>query len=63
MLHLCALMAMKYFAELKDYYLRKKAGEKHGLLIMNVIKNKLVLRRYVVVKNQQPYIDNYQKAV
>jgi transposase len=62
MLHLGALTAIKYYAEFKDYFTRKKAEGKNGMLILNAIKNKLVLRAVSVVNKQQPYVDNYQKA-
>ena len=58
MLHLCALTAIKYYPELRQYFERKKAEGKNGMLILNAIRNKLVLRVVAVVNNQQPYVDN-----
>lgn len=61
MLHMCALTSIKYTPEFKDYFDRKKAEGKNGMLVLNAIKNKLVLRIAAVVNNQKPYVNNYQK--
>jgi transposase len=58
MLHLCALTAIKYYPEFKDYFNRKKAEGKNGMLVLNAIRNKLILRVVSVVNKQQPYVDN-----
>lgn len=58
MLHLCALTAIKYYPEFKDYFNRKKAAGKNGMLVLNAIRNKLILRVVSVVNKQQPYVDN-----
>ncbi len=58
MLHLCALAAIKYYPEFKDYFNRKKAEGKNGMLVLNAIRNKLILRVVAVVNKQQPYVDN-----
>jgi transposase len=58
MLHLCALVAIKYCPEFKQYFERKKAEGKNGMLVLNAIRNKLVLRVVAVVNKQQPYVDN-----
>lgn len=62
LLHLCALTAIKYSPEFKHYFDRKKAEGKNGMLIVNAIKNKLVLRVVAVVNKKQPYVDNYEIA-
>lgn len=62
MLHLCALTAIKYYPEFKDYFLRKKASGKNGMLVLNAIRNKLILRVVSVVNKQQPYVDNASVA-
>jgi len=61
MLHMCALCTIKYDTEFKAYYQRKKQEGKNGMLILNAIRNKLILRVAAVVNNQQPYVNNYQK--
>ncbi len=58
MLHLCALTAIKYYPEFKQYFDRKKAEGKNGMLVLNAIRNKLVLRVVAVVNKQQLYVDN-----
>jgi transposase len=62
MLHLCALTAIKYYPEFKQYFDRKKAEGKNGMLVLNAIRNKLILRVVAVVNKQQPYVDNYKIA-
>ena len=62
MLHLCALTAIKYYPEFRQYFDRKKAEGKNGMLVLNAIKNKLVLRVVAVVNKQQPYVDNTKIA-
>lgn len=62
MLHLCALTAIKYYPEFKQYFDRKKAEGKNGMLVLNAIRNKLVLRVVAVVNKQQPYVDNLSIA-
>lgn len=62
MLHLCALTAIKYCPEFKQYFDRKKAAGKNGMLVLNAIRNKLVLRVVAVVNNQKPYVENVQLA-
>jgi transposase len=58
MLHLCALTAIKYYPEFKNYFNRKKQEGKNGMLVLNAIRNKLILRVVSVVNKQQPYVDN-----
>ena len=62
MLHLCALTAIKYYPEFREYYDRKKAEGKHSMSVLNAIRNKIILRVARVIKNQQPYVNNYKKA-
>ncbi len=62
MLHLCALVAIKYSPEFKQYFHRKKAEGKNGMLVLNAIRNKLLLRVVAVVNKQQPYVNNVSEA-
>ena len=59
LLHLCALTALKMKGEFAAYYQRKIAEGKHALKVINAIRNKLVLRIAAVIKNEEPYNDNY----
>ena len=58
MLHLCAHTAIKYCPEFRKYFDHKKAEGKNGMLVLNAIRNKLVLRVVAVVNNQKPYVEN-----
>ncbi|MBG9378418.1 IS110 family transposase [Panacibacter sp. DH6] len=62
LLHMCALSAIQHYVEFKDYYNRKKQEGKHPMAILNAIRNKIVLRAFAVVKNDRPYVNNYEKA-
>ena len=62
MLHLCALTAIKYYPEFRNYFDRKKAEGKNGMAVLNAIRNKLILRVVAVVNNNKPYVENLQKA-
>ncbi len=63
LLHLCALTAIKYYPEFKQYFDRKKAEGKNGMVVLNAIRNKLVLRVVAVVNKQEAYVDNTKIAV
>lgn len=54
-LHMCALSAIRHDPELKIYYERKADEGKNKMLILNNVRNKLVLRVCAVVKRQKPY--------
>jgi len=54
-LHLCALAALTHDPELKTYYHRKVEEGKSKMLVINNIRNKLILRVCAVIKRQQPY--------
>ena len=58
LLHLCAISAIKYVQEIKDYFNRKVEEGKHKMSIINVIRNKLVLRAFPVVRNDKPFVEN-----
>lgn len=55
-LHLCAMAAIQYDAEMKNYYERKVAEGKNKMLVINAVRNKLVHRITAVVKRQSPFI-------
>lgn len=59
LLHLCAITAIKMKGEFAIYYQRKVSEGKHSLKVINAIRNKLVLRIAAVIKNGEPYNENY----
>lgn len=54
-LHMCALSAIRHDPELKIYYQRKADEGKNKMLVLNNVRNKLVLRVCAVIKRQKPY--------
>ena len=58
LLHLCALSAIKYVQEIKDYFNRKVKEGKHKMSVINAIRNKLVLRAFAVIRNDRPFVEN-----
>jgi len=62
LLHLAAMAATNTPGEMKDYYQRKVAEGKNGMLVLNAVRNKLIHRAYAVIKNNRPYIGDYQST-
>lgn len=60
LLHLCALSALRWDKELKAYYERKVMEGKNKMSVINAIRNKLILRVFAVLRDQRPYVENYQ---
>ncbi|MDX1904731.1 MAG: IS110 family transposase [Thermonemataceae bacterium] len=54
-LHMCALAAVRHDNELKTYYERKIKEAKPKLVILNAIRNKIILRIFAVIKKQEKY--------
>jgi len=59
LLHLSALSATIMKGELNDYYERKVAEGKNKMLILNNIRNKLVLRIFACVNQNRKYQKSY----
>jgi transposase len=57
-LHLCAMAALQYDAEIRGYYNRKVEEGKNKMLVINAIRNKLIHRIIAVVKRQTPFMQN-----
>lgn len=57
LIHMCALTAKKYDADIKIYYERKVAEGKNKMLVLNNVRNKLLQRIFAVVNRQQPYVN------
>lgn len=62
LLQMCALSAIKYDPQLKEYYLNKKEEGKNGMLVLNNIRCKIISRVFSVVNRQTPFINTYKFA-
>jgi transposase len=56
-LHLAAICAIHYDAELREYYMRRQAEGKAKMAIINIVRNKLVSRAFAVIKRGTPFVD------
>ncbi len=61
LLHLCAMAALRHDPEIKAYYLRKQAEGKNKMLIINAIRNKLILRIFALLRDGRHYAEHYAK--
>ena len=59
LLHLAALSAVRYCAEMRAYYERKVAEGKNKMLVLNNVRNKLVHRLFACVQQDRNYDKNY----
>jgi len=63
MLHLAAISAIQCSPELKAYYQRKVAEGKNRMSVINAVRNKLITRVFVCIKNKRMYEKVYQNAL
>ena len=63
LLHLSALSATIMKGELNDYYKRKVAEGKNKMLVLNNIRNKIVLRIFACVKENRKYEKSYRPVL
>jgi transposase len=62
LLHNCAVIAVRSVPEIKAYYERKTKTEgKHKMLVLNAVRNKLVLRIFSCVNQDRLYAKDYQR--
>ncbi len=59
LLHLCALAAIQWNDELKQYYERKVAEGKNKMSVINAVRNKLVHRIFAVLRDDRLFVENY----
>lgn len=59
LLHLCAVTAIKMKGAFAVYYRRKIEEGKNGLIAINGIRNKLALTIAAVIRNNEPFNENY----
>lgn len=62
LLQMCALSAVKYDPQLKEYYNKKKEEGKNKMLVLNNIRSKIIGRVFAVINRQTPYINTYKFA-
>lgn len=62
LLQMCALSAVRYSPSLKAYYERKAADGKNKMLVLNAIRNKIILRICACVRDNRKYEENYVKS-
>ncbi|TCC93708.1 IS110 family transposase [Pedobacter frigiditerrae] len=63
LLHICAMGSVKNVPEMKAYYLRKTEGEgKQKMLVLNAIRNKLILRIFACVNQDRSYQAVYLRS-
>ena len=62
LLHLCAMSALRWDAEIRTYYLRKVGEGKNKMSVINAIRNKILQRIFAVVRDGRYYVENYSHA-
>ena len=62
LLHLAAISAIQYCEEIKTYYERKVSAGKNRMSVVNAVRNKLITRIFMCVKQERIYQKNYQNA-
>lgn len=55
LLHMAALSAIRMKGDLGEYFIRKVSQGKNKMLVINAIRNKLILRIFAVVKKNKSY--------
>lgn len=63
LLNLGAMSAIRHCQELKTFYQRKVAEGKNKMSVLNAVRNKLISRVFVCVKNKRTYQKVYQHAL
>ena len=63
LLSLCATSAIGVKGELRDYYHRKLEEGKNKMLVINAVRNKIVLRIFSCVTNNRMYEKNYNPSL
>jgi len=62
LLSLAAQSVVTHKADFKKYYLRKQAEGKPKRLILNNVENKLLKIIWAIIRDEKPYIPNYQSV-
>jgi transposase len=56
LLHMGAIVSVKYDAEIRNFFIRKKAEGKNPMLVLNAIRNKLLSRIFAVINRGTPFV-------
>jgi transposase len=59
LLHMGAMSAVQHCVQLKAYYERKVDEGKNKMLVLNNVRNKIVLRIFACVREDRNYDENY----
>lgn len=62
LLHLCAMAAIRWNEDMKQYYERKVKEGKNKMSVINAVRNKLVLRIFAVVRDERNYVEKLYPA-
>ena len=62
-LHMAAVSAAHGKGDLAKYYQRKVAENKHKMLVLNAIRNKILHRVYACVRDNRMYEKNYTRKL
>lgn len=62
-LHMGAMAAIKDKGDMQQYYNRKVAEGKNKMLVLNAVRNKMVLRIAAVIRKGTPYVKNFAYEV
>ncbi len=63
LLHLAAMSAISCNGELKDYYLRKVEEGKNKMAVINAVRNKIIHRMFVCVRENRKYEKIYSPVL
>jgi len=63
LLHLAAVSATQHCDEIKVYYERKVAAGKNKMSVINAVRNKLITRIFMCIKQERMYQKNYRNAL
>ena len=63
LLHLAAISAIQYSDEIKSYYERRVAEGKNRMSVINAVRNKLITRIFMCIKQERTYQKDYRNAL
>ncbi len=63
LLHLGAMAAVRSHGEFKHYYQRKLEEGKNPMLVLNAVRNKMILRVFAIIRNNTTYQKNYHLSL